>query len=295
MKLLRSFSVPVLILILAVSACSSNANASDPVPVVDGTEPSQPTSTTVASITPDPTKTPVPTLTSTPTSTPAPILVQVGPGPIKCPILLYHRIMPGQGENPYNLTPNDFEGQMRYLFENGYATITIDQLRDAILFGAMLPEKPVVISFDDGDVSVYKNAYPIMEKYGFTGVTYLVTTYLETPGYMKTRMVKDLIRSGWEIGSHSSRHQDVSKTTSLDTEVVGSKADLEKMFNIEVRTFAYPFGGYNPSSMQKVSEWYSNAVGLGASTVQKESNLYYLWRRPVDNGTTLEQFIGFLK
>lgn len=296
----RSQVLPSLFLsiIFALSACSLNGTATasiqlTPVPTAIGI----PTETTIPSATPEPTATftPAPTATSEPTATPTQVLVKFGPGPIECPILLYHRIVPGQGDNPYNLTPDDFETQMRYLSENGYATISIDQLRKAIVFGADLPEKPIVISFDDGDISVYKNAYPIMEKYGFTGVAYLVTTYLETPGYMKTRMVKDLIKSGWEIGSHSARHQDVSQTQYLETEVAGSKADLEKMFDIKINSFAYPFGAYSPSSMNKVAEWYSNGVGLGASIVQRESNLYYLWRRPVDNGTTLDQFIGFLK
>ena len=241
------------------------------------------------------TKLPLPTLTATVEPSPTPVLVKIGPGPIKCPILLYHRIVPGQSSNPYNLSPQEFERQMAYLNENGYNTITINQLRQAIVYGAELPENSIVISFDDGDISVYKNALPILEKYNFVGVAYLVSTYLETPGYMKYRQVNELIKSGWEIGSHSARHQDLSESAYLDTEIIGSKADLEKYLEIEINSFAYPFGKYNESAMKKVSEWYSNAVGLGSSTIQKESNLYYLWRRPIDNGTTLEQFIGFLQ
>lgn len=244
-----------------------------------------------------PTETNTPTLTPTSTAvvSPTPVYIKAGPGPIECPILLYHRIVPGQSDNPYNLSPQEFEDQMRYLSENGYIAITINQLRQAIIHGSELPEKPVVISFDDGDISVYKNAFPIMQKYNFVGVAYLVSTYLETPGYMSYRQVKDLIKGGWEIGSHTARHQDLSTSSSLDTEIIGSKADLEKYLGIEINSFAYPFGKYNQNSMEKVSEWYSNAVGLGASITQKESNLYYLWRRPIDNGTTMEQFIGFLQ
>jgi len=296
MKQNRSLPIFITIILFIVSGCSNIATTTNDVNAAAETVPTiAPTFTATPTVVPTETPTLMPTATNEPTATPTQVLVMVGPGPIHCPILLYHRIVPGQGDNPYNLTPEDFGSQMRYLSENGYSTISIEQLRDAIVNGAELPEKPIVISFDDGDISVYKNAFPVMQKYGFTGVAYLVTTYLETEGYMKVRQVKELIRAGWEIGSHSARHQDVSKTEYLDTEIVGSKADLEKLLDIKVRSFAYPFGAYSPTSMKKVSEWYSNAVGLGVPTIQKESNLYYLWRRPVDNGTTLDQFIEFLK
>lgn len=279
--------------IILFSACSSGQQAI----AVEATETFAPENTCTPVPTATATATTIPTATSAPvpTATPTQALVEMGPGPIECPILLYHRVVPGQDTNPYNLSPDVFEEQMRYLYDNGYATITIEQLRDAIVNGAELPEKPIVISFDDGDISVYKRAFPIMEKYGYTGVAYLVTTYLETDGYMKIRHVKELIKGGWEIGSHTSRHADVTTTQYIDTEVIGSREDLMKLFDVKVNSFAYPFGLQNPSAMRKVSEWYTNAVGLGPTITQKESNLYYLWRRPVDNGTTMEQFIGFLK
>jgi len=290
----------ILVILASIEVGCSNLGGLDVVPTVPATRVTvKPTQTIIpqptSTLTPTRTELPLPTVTNTIEPSPTPVLIKLGPGPIKCPILLYHRIVPGQASNPYNLSPQEFEEQMAYLSENGYNTITIDQLRQAIIFGAELPEKPIVISFDDGDISVYKNAFPILEKYNFVGVAYLVSTYLETPGYMKYRQVKELIKGGWEMGSHSARHQDLSESVFLDTEIIGSKADLEKFLDTKINSFAYPFGKYNQSAMEKVSDWYSNAVGLGASTTQRESNLYYLWRRPINNGTTLEQFIGFLQ
>lgn len=239
--------------------------------------------------TPEPTATPVP-----PSATPTPVRVRTGPGEIICPILLYHRVDDLATSNPYVIGIQDFRQQMQYLHDNGYQTITVSELVAAINFGADLPEKPVVITFDDGDLSVYKNAYPIMVEYGFTGVAYLVGNYIGTSGYMDVDQLKALAKSGWEMGSHTQGHADLSNCRFCDQEIVYSKAYLAEKLGVEINTFAFPFGIKTKKAMETVIANYKGAVGLGVFLNQGGYNLYYLWRRPIDNGTDMGTFISYL-
>ncbi len=252
------------------------------------------TPTATATFTPTPTETftPMPTATLLPTATATPMLMVKGPGSIVCPILLYHRIqivdqvpVPDVAKETF-VTPDDFRAQMQALKDWGYTVIPISLLVQAINFGAPLPERPVVITFDDGDITVYTTAFPIMKEFGFVGVSYIVGNRLASDGFMNTAQLKEMIASGWEVGSHSMSHTDLTKSPNLDWEIAQSKADLENALGVDVTTFAYPFGVGNESDniINKVRANYSAAVGLGSFVAQSPDNLYYLWRRPVQYG-----------
>ncbi len=117
-------------------------------------------------------------------------------------------------------------------------------LVNAVMEGADLPPRPLLITFDDGNSDNYFNAFPIMQKYGFTGVVYIIGNYMGTPGYMNADQIKVMAAAGWEVGSHSMSHLDLSE---LDPqrqryEIVESREKLESELGFHVMTFAYPFG-----------------------------------------------------
>ncbi len=229
----------ILAVTLAMAGCSYE--------VVAVPETPRPTATFTASSTS--TSTPIPTATLTPTITPTPTpawLVQ-GPGRITCPILLYHRIDTPKQENRYYVTPQDFESHMQMLHDWGYTTIPLSLLVQAITQGAPLPPRPVVLTFDDGDISVYTHAWPIMQKFGFIGVVYIVGNRLQADGYMNAEQIRILAEAGWEVGSHSMSHADLTKAhgkgrNTLTWEVRQSRLYLETALGVPVKTFAYPFG-----------------------------------------------------
>ena len=80
------------------------------------------------------------------------------------PVLNYHQVEDKDG-NPLTLYCDQFDQQMAYLAEEGYHTITLDEMMDAAENGTPLPEKPVVITLDDGYVDNYEYAYPILKKW----------------------------------------------------------------------------------------------------------------------------------
>ncbi len=168
-----------------------------------------PTITPTASQTPTITLTPSPTSTATPTITPTWIKHPKGK-PIFAPILLYHHIRDIEKPGRYDVSPATFETQLQYLKQWGYTSITIGQLVDALKYSDPLPEKPVIITFDDGALDVYQNAFPIMQKLGFVGTFYIVSNRLRAIDFVNVTQLREMIAAGWEIGSHSHSHKDLT-------------------------------------------------------------------------------------
>jgi len=246
-----------------------------------------------------PTNTPVPIPTATATTTPTPVWLFQS-GTITCPILLYHRIaeppLPNSIDARYYMPPEDFKWQMQALKDWGYSTIPMSLLVAAITKGALLPPRPVVISFDDGYETVVENAFPIMQKFGFTGILYIVGNYVGAQGYMSVDQLTMLVGSGWEIGSHSMSHPKLSSHHDLvNFEAGHSKGLLASEIGTIVETFAYPYGDTDSFVDEKVAEYgYLAAVGLGTQYVHSLTSLYYLSRIEVQNGTNQAAFAALL-
>ena len=245
------------------------------------------------------TESPTPTIspTETPTFTPEPQFRVQGPGKILTPILLYHQI--GYSEitdNPYYVSPEEFERQMFLLYVWGYKTITVQQLAFAILNGAELPVKPVVLTFDDGNDNTYSRAFPVLQKYHFTGTVYIVYNYVGLAHHMNTAQIRELYQSGWEIGSHGLSHVDLTKRTDRqEAEIIESKRKLQLLLDIPVSTFAYPFGAYDSSSLHHMDlAGYTAAVGLGSELQQGPNNIFYLYRLAIKGTYNLKTFAQLL-
>lgn len=246
-----------------------------------------------------PTFSPIPTFTlsPTPTLTPTQALVFQGPETVTVPILLYHHIEAPRYSSYYYLPPGQFEAQMKLLHDWGYVTITLELLVKSIRDGAFLPARPIVITFDDGQASVYATAFPIMERYGFKGVVYAVGKYVDAETFMTTEQLKDLAAAGWEIGSHGMTHKDLT-TLNLDGqhyEIFNSRELLSEKIGVPVTSFAYPWGAANDTSFTYVhNAGYTSAMGLGYSNSQRLWNIYLLQRRDVTSDYDLPKFASFL-
>jgi peptidoglycan/xylan/chitin deacetylase (PgdA/CDA1 family) len=237
------------------------------------------------------------TPTETPSPTPEPKFRVQGPGRMLVPILLYHQIgYSNIKDNPYYVSPEEFEKQIYLLHAWGYQTITVRQLAVAILAGAELPVKPIVLTFDDGNDNTYTRAFPVLQKYGFTGTAYLVHNFIGAAGFMTKAQILELYEAGWEIGSHSLSHVDLTtRPDRQEAEIIESNKKLENLLQIPIETFAYPFGAYDDLSLYYMPfSGYLAAVGLGADMQQGPGNLFYLYRREVKGTYDLKTFAGFL-
>jgi peptidoglycan/xylan/chitin deacetylase (PgdA/CDA1 family) len=282
-------------LVVLLSGCSQPAVPTvTETPAPSETASLRPTVTRAPTSTPDLTLSITPTDTQVPTSTiaPTPTWSVVGPGDVTAPILLYHHIDPDLDSPLYNVPPDQFAAQMQALSDWGYTTITISQLVAAITEGAVLPPRPIVITFDDGQMSVYNYAFPIMQRYGFVGVNYLVANRLEADGFLSLTELDQLYAAGWEVGSHSYTHVDLTLDhTAAFNEMRYSMIDLGAALSQPVNTFAYPFGSVDSYLYERAENWgYTAAVGLGKAYVHNQYSLYYLSRIEVKQEYSLEEF-----
>lgn len=256
--------------------------------------------TPTATITPVPTETatPIPTVTNTtkPTLTPTPAFTTISAGTVNVPILLYHHVSPEIHCSRYNIDPEKFEQQVKWLFDNGYSTINVTTLANLIQVGGQIPLRPVVITFDDGNLDVYKYAYPILQKYGFTATMYMVDQYINGSNMVSNEQLIELLINGWEIGSHSNTHMNLTaEGANLDFEIRQSKLDLEEKLGVPVASFAYPFGAITENVINKtVQAGYSSAVGLGSSISHSMSSLFYLSRIEIKNDYDMATFATLL-
>jgi peptidoglycan/xylan/chitin deacetylase (PgdA/CDA1 family) len=265
-------------------------------PLPSSTKPATVTQTSplTDTFTPIPSETPLPTFT--PTISPEPQWSFQGPGDINVPILLYHHIGISPSNSEYYISPAVFEQQMRLLYEWGYQTISVELMVKAIKEGAELPTKPIILTFDDGSESVYTTALPIMQKYGFTGTAYLVYNYIGASQYMDVKEARELYAAGWEIGSHSISHVDLTTHPGRqEEEIVESRRKLQILLDVPILTYAYPYGTYDEDSVPfAIYAGYIGAVGLGVDTHQGKNNLYYLYRRDIKSSHDMLRFASFL-
>ncbi len=214
------------------------------------------------------------------------------------PVLLYHHVG-DQGKNQYWISVEVFRAQMELLKKEGYQAVTVSQVADVIRNGGTFPEKPVAITFDDGYLDTYENAFPILNELGFPATVYIITSTLGTDksyGYLQDDALKALIAAGWEIGSHSVTHNNLNKTKlGAGNEMKQSKETLETRLGIKVRSFSYPFGIANQSIKDLAAEMgYDSAVGIDVLNTHTSDQLFFLTRREVHASIPMFAFPNLL-
>lgn len=177
------------------------------------------------------------------------------------PVLCYHHIRaikPGESESmkSYSVTPAQFAEQMKALNDSGYKTILPDQLYNYLVHGGTLPEKPVMLTYDDTDEEQFSIAKPEMDKYGFKGVYFLMTISINRPRYMTKEQIKQLGDEGHVIAAHTWDHHMVTKLQGEDwnKQLVEPKDKIKSITGKDVNYFAYPFGIWSPAVIPEIKK-----------------------------------------
>ncbi len=246
--------------VLLASATPSATPTFTPPPTITTT----PTSTPTTTITPTgvpPTATVPPTPTYTPTPLPIPDGIDRS---FRVPILMYHYVsVPPDDADIYredlSVTPANFEEQMAWLAENGYETITVTDLVYALNIGwPPLPDKPIIITFDDGYVDNYQHAFPILQDYGLIGTFFILTdvTDREQPGYMSWDMMREMVAAGHDIQVHGREHVEYSNRDAdwLLYHLRGPVETIRAELGYTPRIIAYTAGKYDDLTIQIVSQ-----------------------------------------
>ncbi|MBN2190559.1 MAG: polysaccharide deacetylase family protein [Candidatus Aureabacteria bacterium] len=193
-------------------------------------------------------------------------------------VLMYHKVSRRNvRKEKLRVFPEDFRRQLKYLKEKGYKSISLKELEEYLGGKRKFCFKPVVLSFDDGYKDNYLNAVPILSEYGFSAVFFISTAYVGKDNLwdineaasgepmMDWDEIKDLCEQGFEIGSHTVSHADLTKVPreEIVKELKNSKAVLESELGVEITAVSYPFGHYNREVMEVTSE---TGYSLGIAT-----------------------------
>ncbi len=177
------------------------------------------------------------------------------------PVLCYHHIKPikatdSENMKTYSVSPEAFAAQMKLLADSGYHTVLPDQLYNYLAYGTPLPEKPVMLTFDDTDGEQYTLGATEMKKYGFKGVFFIMTISINRPRYMTKEQIKELSDDGHQIACHTWDHHMVTKYTDedWDKQVVKTRKTLEDITGKPIVYFAYPFGLWNAAAIPQLQK-----------------------------------------
>lgn len=195
------------------------------------------------------------------------------------PILTYHHI--DYKDNVMTVEPDDFEQQLQYLQNEGYTSITLDELASYLRGEGELPAKPIIISFDDGYEDNHRIAVPLLRKHGFTAIIFVVSDDVGKPGYLTWDQMKAVQERAINIGSHTMTHPDLTKLDAqgLDMEFRFSKMAMEKGLGTSVDYMAYPFGRLNKQVLAAAeAAGYKGALSSNNGVNVKGDNMYALRR-----------------
>jgi len=182
---------------------------------------------------------------------------------IRLPVLCYHHVGTKlSGSWPIlTVSTGVFTRQIRWLAEQGYTGIHANDWLDWVHFGKLLPEKPILITFDDGYSDLLQNAFPVLKANNYKSTMFVVSQYIGGPGnwpsplgytgrpLMTAEQILELARDGVEIGAHSRTHRDLRNLLpdELKAELTLCREELSTLVSTPVNTLAYPFGYHNAS------------------------------------------------
>nr|WP_243108726.1 polysaccharide deacetylase family protein [Clostridium rectalis] len=210
------------------------------------------------------------------------------------PVLMYHSIDYEEG-NELRVSKEKFKEQMEYLKKNNYTTLTLNELYDFFINNKPVPEKSVVITFDDGYKDNYINAYPILKEFSINATIFVVTNNIDKDNNCLTSdQLIELNNNGIDIESHTANHDDLP-TLSYENQLKTlkeSKTFLEKTLKKEVPFIAYPYGKWTDLTTKAVKEaGFKMAFSTSGTWSDKTDGIYTLDRVYISGNFQLDEFI----
>lgn len=229
---------------------------------------------------------------------------------IEVPIIMYHSILKDSSRsNKYTVTPAVLEEDLKYIKDKGYTTVTIADLISYVYNDTPLPEKPIVLTFDDGHYNNYGYLFPLLEKYDMKAVISIVGSYTDkftetdeanlNYSYLRWKDIKELMDTGRiEFQNHTySLHSNTGKRNGtkkikgetdehyknvLEEDILKLQQEFKENTNYIPQCFTYPFGGISNASLDIIKELgfkASLSCEQGINKLTKNPNSLYLLKR----------------
>lgn len=219
---------------------------------------------------------------------------------INIPVLTYHSI--SNKKSNVSLGISEFEKQIKFLKENQFKSIFFDEIN-------LNEKKQIIITFDDGYKDILINALPILRKYNYKAICYIVAKNIgstnswddKRDNFKQLELMNKFDLMEWAsynmiLGSHSYSHRDLTilNNKDIDDELLISKDILENIISKKIQDFSYPYGKANLFISKKVAKYYNSAVTVNRSRFKPVNHNFHLIPR-VDMGKPKSKFKLFLK
>ncbi|MCB2341055.1 polysaccharide deacetylase family protein [Clostridium estertheticum] len=219
------------------------------------------------------------------------------------PVFMYHMLTTDSHKtNNLTISQSAFRSQMNYLKTNGYTTITMDQFYTSISKKIILPAKSVLITFDDGYISNYKLAYPILKANKQKATLFMISHEVgRTSDSMNAKQLLEMDANGFRVESHTDWHENLGSLPYAKqlNAIRAAKTSLEKLLGRKVMYLAYPCGSYNTNTIKAA---HAAGCNLGLTTnegfTSRLDNPYRINRiymGPSDNLKTLKHKLEYGK
>ncbi len=230
----------------------------------------------------------------------------------KAPILMYHSISEHTSPKykPFAVSPALFAEHMACLHQLAYTPITVTQFINARVKGSSaLPERPVILTFDDGFADFFTGAFPTLLRYGFPATLYVTTAFVNgtsrwlrregeaTRPMLTWNQLTEISAAGIECGGHSHRHHqlDTLPLAQAQDEIVHCKKLLEDHLGQEVSTYAYPYGYHSAAIKCLVLQaGYTSACTVKNEMSSEVTDPFALVRLTVSPDTNLDALAALL-
>ncbi|MCY9661945.1 polysaccharide deacetylase family protein [Paenibacillus chondroitinus] len=213
---------------------------------------------------------------------------------VSIPVLNYHSVAIDPG-NIVVISPDKLEAQMAYLHDHGYTPLSLDAFI-RLLEGdtsEKAPEKPILLTFDDGYLDNYEQAMPILAKYGFPATLFVSPGMTEQDGYLNWDQIKKMQAGGWDIQPHGMSHPHLPKLTADEQayEIVEARKQIEEHLGTKADIFCYPYGERNKTTLKLLKQHgfrYAFTIDQGYAT--NEQSPFLLKRLFVNGEEDLQAF-----
>lgn len=215
---------------------------------------------------------------------------------IGVPILYYHSVLPDAEvatPNEVTISPEKLREELMLVKELGYTTLTMSEFTAYINDNQPIPEKSILITFDDGYTDNYAHAFPILKELNMKATIFMIASQVDSGYYMSAAQLREMSDYGIDIESHTDNHVYLD-TLSYDQqlkELKDSKEKLEKILGKEVTSIAYPYGNYNEDTKKAaIAAGYTFGFTTNKGLAKRINNKVELNRIYVSSNYSLELF-----
>ncbi|MFD8818630.1 polysaccharide deacetylase family protein [Streptomyces sp. NPDC059627] len=224
------------------------------------------------------------------------------------PILMYHSVAtaPNDATRALSVAPEAFAEQMALIGDLGLTPVSTAALAAGWRSGGPLPDRPVLITFDDGYEGVHRHALPVLAKHGYASTLFVSTGWLrgayDTGGGLDAMLdwdqVRELAGAGCEIGGHSHTHPELDQLDDdrLREELMRCRDIVTGELGAEPTSFAYPYGYSSRRVRHAVrAAGYAQALAVGNALAHRRQGPFALRRVTVRRSTDAAEFAQLLE